>query len=60
MKKIRIELEIEVKGDATFDEVEEFMEYEMHLSGYCSANNPFIDADGYCDDVIEKFEIEEL
>ena len=60
MKKIRIELEIEVKGDATFDEVDEFMEYEMHLSGYCSANNPFLDEDGDCDYVIEKFEIEEL
>ena len=60
MKKIRIELEIEVKGDATFDEVKEFMEYEMHLSWYCSVNNPFIDEDGDCDYVIEKFEIEEL
>ena len=39
MKKIRIELEIEVKGDATFDEVEEFMEYEMHLSGCCGGTS---------------------
>lgn len=58
--KVKVEIEIEVKGDATFDEVEEFMEYEMHLSRYCSVNNPFIDEDVDCDYVIEKFEVEEL
>lgn len=36
------------------------MEYEMHISGCCSANNPFLDEDSDCDYVIKKFEIEEL
>ena len=51
--KVRVNLEIEVNGDTTFDEVEEFLEY-------CCAKNPFIDEDSDCDYVIEKFEIEEL
>lgn len=51
--KVRLSLEIEVNGDATFDEVEEFLMY-------CCAKNPFIDEDSDLDCVIEKFEIEEL
>lgn len=51
--KVRVTLDIEVNGDTTFDEVEEFLMY------YC-AKNPFLDEDSNCDYVIEKFEIEEL
>lgn len=51
--KVKVEIEIEVSGDATFDEVEEFLEY-------CCAKNPFLDEDSDLDCVIEKFEIEEL
>lgn len=51
--KVKVELEIEVNGDTTFDEVEEFLMY-------CCAKNPFLDEDSDLDCVIEKFEIEEL
>ena len=58
--KVRLSLEIEVNGDATFDEVEEYLKFETCFYGCCSANNPFLDEDSGCDCVIEKFEIEEL
>ena len=58
--KVRVTLDIEVNGDATFDEVEEFMKYKMRFYGFCSYNNPFLYKDSGCDYVIEKFEVEEL
>lgn len=39
--KVRVELEIEVKGDATFDEVEEYLKFETCFYGCCGYSNPF-------------------
>ena len=58
--KVRVELEIEVIGNATFDEVEEYLKFGTCFYGWCSNDNPFLDEDSGCDCVIEKFEIEEL
>lgn len=58
--RVKVELEIEVTGDATFEEVEEYLQFEFHCSGCCSSDNPFFDEDGGSDYSVERFSIEEL
>lgn len=43
--KVKVELEIDIKGDATLNEVEEYLKYEFGYNGGCSVDNPFIDGD---------------
>ena len=58
--RVKVELEIEVTGNANIDEIRDFLAYELHYSGQCSADTPFFDEDCECDDSVEDFEIEEL
>ncbi len=43
--KVKVELEIDIKGDATLNEVEEYLKFEFGYNGRCSVDNPFIDGD---------------
>lgn len=57
--KLKIELEIEVTGDCSFEEAQDFFRYE--LAGYSLSdweNNPFINEDSVYD--VTDIEIEEL
>ncbi|MBQ9077084.1 MAG: hypothetical protein IJY31_04495 [Muribaculaceae bacterium] len=54
--RVKVELEIEVTGDAT----EEFLQFELHYNGQCSGNNPFFDEDSESDYSVEQFYIEEI
>lgn len=58
--RVKVELEIEVTGDATIEEVEEFLQFELHYNSQCSGNNPFFDDDSESDYSVERFSIEEL
>lgn len=58
--RVKVELEIEVTGDATIEEVEEFLQFELHYNGQCSGNNPFFDDDSESDYSVEQFYIEEI
>lgn len=58
--RVKVELEIEVTGEATIDEVREFLAFELHQSGSCAADNPFFDEDSDRDYSVETFEMEEL
>jgi hypothetical protein len=57
--KLKIELEIEVTGDCSFEEAQDFFRYE--LAGYSLSdweNNPFINEDSVYD--VTDIEIEEV
>lgn len=58
--RVKVELEIEITGEATTDEVREFLAFELHQSGICDATNPFFDEDSDCDYSVETFEMEEI
>lgn len=58
--RVKVELEIEITGNATTDEVREFLAFELHQSGSCTADNPFFDEDSDCDYSVETFEMEEI
>lgn len=58
--RVKVELEIEVTGNANIDEIRDFLAFELHYSGQCSADNPFFDEDNECNYSVENFEIEEL
>ena len=58
--RVKVELEIEITGNATADEVREFLAFELHQSGSCAADNPFFNEDSDCDYSVETFEMEEI
>lgn len=58
--RVKVELEIEVTGNANIDEIRDFLAFELHYSGQCSADNPFFDEDCECDYEVETFEMEEI
>lgn len=58
--RVKVELEIEVTGNANIDEIRDFLAFELHYSGQCSADNPLFDEDNECDYSVENFEMEEL
>lgn len=58
--RVKVELEIEVTGNANIDEIRDFLAFELHYSGQCSADNPFFYEDNECDYSVENFEMEEL
>lgn len=58
--RVKVELEIEVIGNVTADEVRDFLAFEFHQSGSCPADNPFFDEDCGCDYEVETFEMEEI
>lgn len=43
--KVKVELEIDIKGDVALNEVEEYLKYEFGYNGGCSVDNPFIEGD---------------
>lgn len=42
--KVKVELEIEVTGDATEKEVRDYLMYEFGYIGACSVTNPFFES----------------
>ena len=57
--KLKIELEIEVTGDCSFEEAQDFFRYEF--AGYSlSVNNPFVNEDSDTEYDVTNIEIEEL
>ena len=57
--KIRIELEVEITGDCSFEEAQDFFRYEF--AGYSLSdweNNPFVNEDSEYD--VTDIEIEEV
>ena len=58
--RVKVELEIEITGNANIDEIRDFLAFELHYSGQCSADNPFFDEDNECNYSVENFEMEEL
>lgn len=57
---VKVELEIDITGDAPIDEVEEFLQFTLHYNGQCPADNPFFNEEKDCDYAVKKFSIEEL
>lgn len=43
--KVKVELEIEVTGDATEKEVRDYLMYEFGYMGACPVTNPFFESD---------------
>ena len=59
--KLKIELEIEVTGDCSFEEAQDFFRYEF--AGYSLSdweNNPFVNEDSHTEYDVNNFEIEEV
>lgn len=56
--RVRVELEIEITGDATIEEVEEYLQFELGYNGSCSGDNPFFDEG--CDYSVEYFYLDEI
>lgn len=59
--KLRIELEVEITGDCSFEEAQDFFRYE--LAGYSLSdweNNPFIDEDSDTEYDVTNIKIEEV
>lgn len=57
--RVKVELEIEVTGEATTDEVKEFLKYQFGYTGSCPCANPFL-WEEKADYSVENFDIEEL
>lgn len=43
--KVKIEMEVEFDKCATYEEIEEFCDYNFAERGSCSSDNPLLDAD---------------
>lgn len=59
--KTKIELEVEITGDCSFEEVQDFFRYEF--AGYSLSdweNNPFVNEDSDIDYNVTNIEIEEV
>ena len=54
--RVKVELEIEVPDNISFEDVEEFLQFELHYNGQCSGDNPMFDED-YS---VEEFYMDEL
>ena len=54
--KVKVELNIEVPDGISLYDLEEFLQFEFHYNGECSADNPMFDEDYD----VEEFYIEEL
>jgi len=57
--RVKVELEIEITGDATLEEVEECLQFELGYNGSCSGDNPFL-TDKACDYSVEEFYLDEI
>lgn len=53
---IKVELGIQVPDGISIKDIKEFLQFELHYSGSCSADNPMFDEDYD----VEEFYIEEL
>lgn len=58
--KYKVTLEVEVTGDADFDDVEEMLQFELRYNGQASMNNPFYQEDSDCDWEVTDFFMREL
>lgn len=59
--RLKIKLEIEVTGDCSFEEAEDFFRYEF--AGYSLSdweNNPLVNEDSYTEYDVTNIEIEEV
>ena len=56
--RVKVELEIEITGNANEDEIREFLAYELHYSGFCNLKNPFFDDDAGCEYEVEHFSVD--
>lgn len=59
--KLKIELEVEITGDCSFKEAQDFFRYEF--AGYSLSdweNNPFVNEDSDTEYDVTNIEIEEL
>lgn len=54
--KVKVELVIDVPDGISIEDVEEFLEFDLHYNGSCSGDNPMFDEDYD----VEEFYLEEL
>ena len=43
--KVKVELNIQIHGETTFEEAVEYLKFELGYNGDCRAENPFISGD---------------
>lgn len=43
--KVKVEMEVEIGGYATDEQIEEFLQFEFGYNGTCSSDNPLLDED---------------
>lgn len=43
--KVKVELNIQIHGETTFEEAVEYLKFELGYNGVCRAENPFISGD---------------
>ena len=56
MRKVKVELVIDVPDGISIEDVEEFLKFEFNYSGKCNEDNPMFDEDYD----VEEFYLEEL
>lgn len=43
--KLKVELNIQIHGETTFEEAVEYLKFELGYNGNCRSENPFISGD---------------